>query len=403
MEYKIRQVFINSKEEAYFEFKKIGSTAEGAKIMSDKYANVAIRVDGVENKAANILKQEMLARRGDVAVSRNALYSSGEKSDVIIFGSQKDIRNLIEKIKLQPFGLKVMSLELDKFLNDLENNKSRNILKLAKKSFDVKNETIIMGILNTTPDSFFDGGRYSNFKAACERADKIISEGAHIVDVGGMSSKPGSKSVSIKEELQRTIPLINYIKKNHDILVSVDTFRSEVAENAVKEGADIINDISGLVLDEKLKLVAAQSGTNLILMHMKGTPENMQDDPVYEDVIGEIYDFFRMQTRKAIDAGVKKENIIIDPGLGFGKTPEHNFKIIKKLSDFKSLGYPILAGASRKSFTGLSLKLSPEERLEGSLAAAVLCVLNGADILRVHDVKETIKAISFVKEIQNIE
>ncbi|MHB1254078.1 MAG: dihydropteroate synthase [Candidatus Humimicrobiaceae bacterium] len=402
MEYKIRQIFINNKEEAYDEFKKIGSTAEGAKIMSDKFINFVIRVDGVESKAVNILKQEMLARNGDVVVPRNALYSSGEKSDVIIFGTKKNIRSLIDKIKLQPFGLKAMSLGLEEFLNSLGKNKSKSILKIGKKDFDLKNETVIMGIINTTPDSFFDGGKYLKFKDACERADKIVKEGAHIIDVGGMSTRPGSKPVNIKEELERTISLINYIKKNHDILVSIDTCRSEVAESAIKEGADIINDISGLMLDEKMKQVAAQSGANLILMHMKGTPENMQNDPVYDDVIGEIYDFFRIQTKIALSAGVSQENIIIDPGLGFGKTPEHNFEIIKKLSDFKSLGYPIMAGASRKSFTGLLLKLLPEDRLEGSLAAAVLCVLNGASILRVHDIRETIRAIKIVKAIQNI-
>ena len=175
-----------------------------------------------------------------------------------------------------------------------------------------------------------------------------------------------------------------------------------MAERAIEAGADIINDISGLVWDEKMKQVAAQSGAGLVLMHMRGTPENMQNNPVYDDVIGEIYDFFKTQTEAAVIAGVKRENIIIDPGLGFGKKPEHNFKIIKELSDFKSLGYPVLAGASRKSFTGLLLNLSPEDRLEGSLAAAVLCVINGADILRVHDVKETVRAISIVKAVQTI-
>jgi dihydropteroate synthase len=402
MEYKIRQIFIGNKEEAAAEFRSIGATAEGAKIMSEKFVNLAIRADGIQNKAVNILKQEMLARNGDVAVSKNALYSSAEKSDVIIFGSEKSIRNLADKIKLQPFGLKAMSLELDRFLDNLQKSKSKSILKIADKSFDLANETVIMGILNMTPDSFFDGGKYSKIENAFERADKIVNEGAHIIDVGGMSTRPGSKSISIDEELERTIPLINYIKKNHDILISIDTFRSEVAESALKEGADVINDISSLMLDEKMKLAAVKSHASIILMHMKGTPETMQKNPVYSDVISEIYNFFVTRTNIAISAGIKQENIIIDPGLGFGKTPEHNFKIIKKLSDFKSLGYPVLIGASRKSFTGLLLKLSPENRLEGSLAAAVLCVLNGANILRVHDVKETIRAISIVKAVQNI-
>jgi len=402
MEYKIRQIFIGSKEEAFSEFKKIGSTDEGAKIMSEKFVNLAIRAGEVPDRAVNILKQEMLARNGDVAVSKNVLYSSAKKSDVIIIGSEKSIRSLAEKIKLQPFGLKAMSFELEVLLNNIRKNESKNILKIAKKSFDLKKETVIMGILNTTPDSFFDGGKYSNLKDACVRVDDIVREGAHIIDVGGMSTRPGSKPTSINEEIERTIPLINYIKNNHDILVSIDTCRSEVAERAIEEGADIINDISGLNCDEKMKQVAAQSEAGLVLMHMKGTPENMQNNPAYEDVIGEIYEFLLKQTEIAVKAGVKRENIIIDPGLGFGKEPEHNFKIIKKLSDFKSLGYPVLAGASRKSFTGLLLSLSSQDRLEGSLAAATLCVLNGADILRVHDVKETIRTISIVKAVQNI-
>jgi len=402
MEYKIRQIFIGSKEEAFSEFKKIGSTPEGAKIMSDKFVSLAIRADGVQDRAVNILKQEMLARNGDVAVSKSVLYSSADKSDVIIFGSEKSIRSLAEKIKIQPFGLKAMSLELEVLLNNIQKNELKNILKIAKKSFDLKTETVIMGILNITPDSFFDGGKYINLKDACVKADNIVREGAHIIDIGGMSTRPGSKPADIKDEIERTIPLVNYIKNNHDILVSIDTCRSEVAERAIEEGADIINDISGLVWDEKMKKIAAQSGAGLVLMHMRGTPQNMQNNPVYDDVIGEIYDFLKTQTEAAVIAGVKKENIIIDPGLGFGKKPEHNFKIIKKLSDFKSLGYPILAGASRKSFTGILLNLSPEDRLEGSLSAAALCVANGADILRVHDVKETIRAISIVKAVQTI-
>jgi dihydropteroate synthase len=402
MEYKIRQIFIDSKEEAEAEFKNIGSTAEGAKIMSEKFVNLAVRVDGVQNKAVNILKQEMLARNGDVAVSKNVLYSSAEKSDVIIFGSEKSIISLTDKIRLQPFGLGALSAELGVFLNNHQKNKSKNILKVANKDLGLVGETVIMGILNMTPDSFFDGGKYPKFNDACEQADKIANEGARIIDVGGMSTRPGSKPISVNEELERTIPIINYIKKNHDILISIDTFRSEIAENAIKEGADIVNDISSLTLDERMKLVVAQSGAGIILMHMKGTPENMQDKPAYDDVISEIYNYLATQVKVALNAGIKQENIIIDPGLGFGKTPEHNFKIIKKLSDFKSLGYPVLAGASRKSFTGLHLKLSPEDRLEGSLAAAVLCVLNGADILRVHDVKETIRAISIVKATQNV-
>jgi dihydropteroate synthase len=402
MQYRIRQVFINSREEAFDEFKKIGSTTEGAEIMSEKFSNLAIRVDGVEARAVNILKQEMLARDGDVAASRSALYFSAEKSDVIIFGTEGNIRNLAQKLTKQPFGLKKLAVDLEEFLNRIEINKPGNILRIAKKEFDLKEEAVIMGILNATRDSFFDGGEYYDFDDACRRADKIVSEGAHIIDIGGMSTRPGSKPVSIKEELEKTVPVIKYVKKNHDILISIDTYRSEVAENAVNAGADIINDISSLALDGRMKEIASKSGACLILMHMRGTPENMQENPSYEDLIGEIYDYLDLRAGIAMDAGVRKENIIIDPGLGFGKTVIHNFEIIRKLRDFKSLGFPVMAGASRKSFTGALLNLPPVDRLEASIAAASLCVFNGADILRVHDVRETARAIKLVKAVQNI-
>src|SRR5450830_587705 len=368
MAHKIRQIFINNESDALSEFVKIGTTPPGAKIMSGKIVNIAIRVDGVNNRAANILKQEMLARNGDVATSRDALYCSGDKSDVIIFGTKKNIRNLIDKIKLQPFGLKMLSLELDEFLNNRQKNETQNILRIGQKEFDLKREVLIMGIVNVTPDSFFDGGQCYKLENAYKRADEIVQDRAHIIDIGGMSTRPGSKPASIKEELERTIPVISYIKKNYDILVSIDTYRSEVAGKAIKEGADIINDISGLEFDENMKKTAADSGACLILMHMKGTPQNMQENPVYGDVVGEIYDFFRNQSAAALQAGIKPENIIIDPGLGFGKTLDHNFTIIKKLADFKSLGYPVLIGASRKSFTGALLNLQPKDRLEGSLS-----------------------------------
>lgn len=402
MNYKIRQIFINNESEAFNEFIKIGATPPGAKIMSGKIVNIAIRVDDIDNRAANILKQEMLVRNGDVVTSREALYSSGSKSDVIIFGTKKNIRSMIEKIKLQPFGLKNLSLELEEFLNKLERNEANNILRIAKKEFNIKKQTVIMGIVNVTLDSFFDGGEYFKLEDAYKRVDKIVGEGADIIDVGGMSTRPGSKPVSLEDELERTIPVVRYIKKNYDILVSIDTYRSQVASEAIQSGAEIVNDISGLNFDKDLKKIIADSGSYLVLMHMQGNPQNMQENPSYKDVTGEIYNFFNNQILLALEAGIKSENIIIDPGLGFGKTLEHNFIIIKKLADFKSLGHPILIGTSRKSFTGALLNLPPKERLESSLAAATICVLNGANILRVHDVKETIKAISLVKAIQNV-
>ena len=402
MDYKIRQLFIKDKLDAFNSFIKISASWPGAEIMADKFTGIAIKVAGVDNRAANILKQEMLARDGDVATSRETLYSSAQRSDVIIFGTKKNMRSLVSKIVMQPFGLKSLSLELSEFLDNLEKNECRNILKIGQKEFDIKSKVIIMGILNVTPDSFFDGGKYYDIKNAFSKIDEMVEEGADIIDIGGMSTRPGSNPVNIEEELERTIPVIEYIEKKYDVLVSIDTYRSKVAEKAIESGADIINDISGLVLDDNMKKVAANSGSSLILMHMRGTPQNMQEDPLYNDVMDEIYDFFRNQSALAIEAGVKPEKIIIDPGLGFGKTLEHNFTIIRKLEDFKSLGYPILIGASRKSFTGALSSLPPEQRLEGSIAVAVMSVMNGASLLRVHDVSETIRAVELVKAVQNV-
>jgi len=398
--YKIRQIFLNDETDAFNEFLKIGATNAGSKIMSAKFVNIAIRIDGIDNKAANILKQEMLVRNGDVVTSRDALYSSDGKTNVIVFGTRKNIESMIEKIKLQPFGLKNLATELTNFLNNVDNN--TNILKIGKKEFNLKEKVLIMGIVNVTPDSFFDGGKYYDIEAAYKRVDQIFSEGADIIDVGGMSTRPGSDPVSIEEELRRVIPVIKYIKNNYDILVSIDTYRSQVASEAINCGAEIVNDISGLNFDKNLVKVVADTNSCLILMHIKGTPKDMQKNPYYDDVIDEIYNFLKNQSDIALNNGVKKDNIIVDPGIGFGKTFEHNLIILKKLANFKSLGYPILIGASRKTFTGVLMNLPPEERLESSLAAATISVLNGANILRVHDVKETIKAISLAKAVQNI-
>jgi len=398
--YKIRQIFLNDESDAFNEFLKIGATNAGSKIMSAKFVNIAIRIDGIDNKAANILKQEMLVRNGDVVTSRDALYSSDGKTNVIVFGTRKNIESMIEKIKLQPFGLKNLATELTNFLNNVDNN--TNILKIGKKEFNLKEKVLIMGIVNVTPDSFFDGGKYYDIEAAYKRVDQIFSEGADIIDVGGMSTRPGSDPVSIEEELRRVIPVIKYIKNNYDILVSIDTYRSQVASEAINCGAEIVNDISGLNFDKNLVKVVADTNSCLILMHIKGTPKDMQKNPYYDDVIDEIYNFLKNQSDIALNNGAKKDNIIVDPGIGFGKTFEHNLIILKKLANFKSLGYPILIGASRKTFTGVLMNLPPEERLESSLAAATISVLNGANILRVHDVKETIKAISLAKAIQNI-
>jgi dihydropteroate synthase len=245
----------------------------------------------------------------------------------------------------------------------------------------------IMGILNVTPDSFHDGGSYISVEDAVKRARQMAHEGADIIDVGGESTRPGSKPVSPQEEIERVCPVIEIIASEIGLPVSVDTSKSEVAEAAVKAGAVIINDISGLTFDEKTAGIAAEYGAGLVLMHIKGTPENMQLDPVYEDLVGEISDFLRTAMEKAVDAGVEREKIVLDPGIGFGKTLEDNYKILNNIQRFREPGARLLIGLSNKSLIGRLYSDNPS-RLPGTIALNTVSILNGADIIRVHDVKE---------------
>lgn len=405
MNYKIRELNIKSRQEGLKEFRKIGVTSEGAEIMVEKIFPLSLKVRGVNLIAANILKQEMLARGGDVAISRDALMGLREKenkdtrTDVIILGNIKSIKSLIDKIEGQQFGLKDLSVELRDYLDRMDKMLNGKELVIADKKFNMDKDVLIMGILNVTPDSFYDGGYYFEKDKAYRRVDAIVSEGADIIDVGGMSTRPGSLPVAPEEEIERVIPVIEYIKRNYNILISADTYRSEVAAKAIDAGAHIINDISGLSMDENIARVVAGYGVSVIIMHIKGTPENMQKDPHYENVIDEIYDYLEDRVSIAVSSGIEPEKIIIDPGIGFGKTLEHNLEIINKIGEFKMMGYPVMIGMSRKSFIGGVLDLPVEERLEGSLAAAVCSVMNGVNILRVHDVKETVRAVRVAKSI----
>jgi dihydropteroate synthase len=245
----------------------------------------------------------------------------------------------------------------------------------------------IMGILNVTPDSFHDGGKYLSVEDAVKRAHRMAHEGADIIDVGGESTRPGSKPVSPQEEIERVCPVIEIIASEIGLPLSVDTSKSEVAEAAVKAGAAIINDISGLTFDEKTAGIAAEYGTGLVLMHIKGTPEKMQVDPVYDDLVGEISDFLRTAMEKAVDAGVAREKIVLDPGIGFGKTLEDNYKILNNIQRFREPGARLLIGLSNKSLIG-RLYSDNSSRLPGTIALNTVSILNGADMIRVHDVKE---------------
>ena len=256
----------------------------------------------------------------------------------------------------------------------------------------------VMGILNITPDSFFDGGKYKDESAILNQVDKMLLEGATFIDVGAYSSRPGAAHISETEELQRIIPVIDLLIKNYpEIIISVDTFRSKVAEATVNSGAAIINDISGGNMDTNMFKTVANLQVPYILMHMLGTPQNMQQNPVYDDVVKDIISFFAKQIFHLHQ--LKLNDVIIDVGFGFGKTIAHNFEILKNLELFKSLDTPILAGISRKSMLYKTLDISAQEALNATTSANTIALLNGANILRVHDVKEAVEAIKIVGQV----
>ncbi|WP_448547227.1 dihydropteroate synthase [Thalassotalea fusca] len=258
----------------------------------------------------------------------------------------------------------------------------------------------VMGILNVTPDSFSDGGKHQTLDAAIEQADIMIKQGASIIDIGGESTRPGAQDVLTDEEIERVVPVLEAIKSRFDIKVSIDTSKAEVMTAALSSGADIINDVRALQNDGCLE-VMANSHVPVCLMHMQGMPRTMQQNPTYDDVVGDIQQFFEERIQACINAGISKSRLILDPGFGFGKTLEQNYALLARLSEFQSFGLPILSGTSRKSMIGNLLQRAPDERLAGSLATVLLAAQQGASIIRVHDVQETVDVLKVLNATQN--
>ena len=282
--------------------------------------------------------------------------------------------------------------------------KRKHTINLNGKLIDLSNP-IVMGILNVSPDSFFDGGKYTNEEAILQRAEQIVEEGATIIDIGAVSTRPGSGIMSTKEELTRLLPAVTAIRKRFpEVPISIDTFRSWVALRVIDECGDcMINDISGGDFDEHMFETVGKLGMPYILMHIQGTPQSMQDDPQYDDIIKDISKYFSEKVRKLVKAGVK--DVIIDPGFGFGKTLDHNYDLLNRLDSFKVFQLPVMAGVSRKSMIHKLLEIEVADSLTGTITANTLALLGGADILRVHDVKEaveTVRIFTKMKEVANL-
>ncbi|MDP2854112.1 MAG: dihydropteroate synthase [Smithellaceae bacterium] len=380
----MKLVKIDNFNEAVALFKKIGVDPYGINAMATKTQSINILLSAQSCKVANILKQEMLSLGADAAVARGSVACSIDATDVLIMGTLKQITALTKKIKKQPFGLNLIAEDILALLSSI--NQNRYILKTSRREIVLGEKTLIMGILNVTPDSFSDGNLFFNQQKAIERGLQMVDEGADIIDIGGESTRPGAKSVPARQEIARVIPIVESLSGKISIPISVDTTKSPVAQAALSAGAEIINDISALG-GNKMASVVKKAQAALILMHMRGKPENMQTgNLVYDDLMEEIICYLQKGCRKAFAAGIEKDHLVLDPGIGFGKTHDDNCKIIKNFGVLKSLGLPLMIGTSRKSFIGQITGGTPSDRLEGTAATVAAAIMNGCHIVRVHDV-----------------
>ena len=354
------------------ELKKIGFDKSYTHKAKEKFEYKNIKIYSLKPAMANIIKQTSLSVGCDCATHREVITGKIENSDCILGGSVSQIKKVAEKLKFQPFGLKKLGEELEKLCPPLAG---------GPKSV-ISRRTQLVGILNLTPNSFSDGGMYNDFERAKEHLLELINDGADIVDIGAESTKPYSKSVPAKEQLEKLLPIIDFAKGK--IALSIDTRSSEVAEECLNAGANIINDVSGFDYDEKIADIIAKYNVPVIIQHSKGTPENMQNSPVYADLMEEIF----LNLRKKVDFARSKgiENIIIDPGIGFGKSREDNFEIIRRVEEFQSLGCPLMLGISRKSL----LNMQDEDNFTKDIytvALNTLAIERKVDYIRVHNVK----------------
>ena len=354
---------------------ELGVDGGGVGILANKAKTHIISIKGLNVGGANILKQDALSIGADLAVPRGTVLAITPEVDTLLIATSAQLKVLAKKELAQPFGLKELALKLKEYTQ----------IKTPKK-------VQIMGVINANNDSFFASSRFQN-AAAIEMIDNMIQEGATIIDIGGVSSAPNAAIVSAEEELSRIKPIADLIKKQKlydKVRFSIDSYEPLVIEYALNAGFSIVNDIRGLESDEVCR-VAAKYKASVVIMHMQGRPQNMQDNPQYGDVLSEVYEFLEMRVHKAESFGI--EDIIIDVGIGFGKTLEDNLKLIKNLEHFMTLGKPLLVGASRKSMIDKIVSTKVEDRLSGTITLHLEAVKNGASILRVHDVSEHKQAL----------
>jgi dihydropteroate synthase len=377
------------------EIERTESDPEGVGIMTRKGRIFPIRLEGVSLKASPLLKQEVLSVGGDAAHARGIADHSIASSPVVLLATWGQYRRLLPKLRRQPFRLGELADEVDRALWAYVARGPRTVVGPHRRLV-LGDRPRVMGVVNVTPDSFSDGGRFVEPSAAIDHAVSLAEEGASVIDLGGESTRPGAAPVSPEVEWQRVGPVLAGVAGRIAVPISIDTRHAEVAERAIDAGADLVNDVEGL-RSEAMRRVVARTGAAAIVMHMRGTPATMQQDLAYRDVRGEVYRALADATDVAIADGVPPDHLLVDPGLGFGKSAEQSLELLVHAGEFRSLGYPVVIGASRKSFLGALLpEGSPAERVEAGLAAAVIAAERGAALVRAHDVGPTVRALAVV-------
>lgn len=394
------EININNHEQSKIVLSQISVTQEGIELMADKLLHLNIKLKNIKLAAANILKQEMLSLGADAAVAKGVVIGKDELSDAVLSGSINQFRKLVCKLERQSwFGLSEIKTRINTIIQQYISDK-KEIMHMRGRTFYSGN-CYIMGILNITPDSFSDGNKYFETNIAIQRCLEMIDEGADIIDIGGESARPGSEPIGHEEEIKRILPVIQEIRRQSDIPISIDTYNSETARAAIDSGADIINDISALRLNHDLiNVVKENIHVPIILMHMLGEPKTMQVNPYYDDVINEIMVFFEERINYCEQNGIDRQRLILDPGICFGKRLEDNLRILHHLSTFKSLGCPVMLGASRKSFINKLYQSKSDERLIGSLGTSALAYQQKMDFVRVHDVKEHKQLLTVLNSVE---
>ncbi len=382
MQYNMRVIEVKTQSQAKKEVETVRCDPAGAAIMSNKAAFKTIKVENVLSKASLILKQTFLSKGGEASVSRGAADYSDQYTDVLLSGTLKHFKQCIPQLKVQPWGLKKLAEELERVIAADENFPQRSYT-LGDHTLTISQEkTLVMGILNFTPDSFSDGGKFNNLDAALKHVEQMIEEGADIIDIGAESTRPyGSHKITAEEELERLIPVLEKVLNISSIPISIDTYKASVAKEALKAGAHMINDIWGLQYDPEMASVVAEYDVPVIIMYNQGEAEYKRD------IMSHMLEFLRGSIKIGDTAGINPDNFIVDPGIGFVKKVSDNLVIMSRLDELKSLGCPILLGTSRKRFIGDILDAPPDDRLEGTAATVALGITKGANIVRVHDVK----------------